>query len=457
MALTESKLSLTSKQQEALECIQKGISVFITGPGGTGKSTLIRETIRMFSSQKGDARLRKDVGNTSLTGITGVANGGSTIHSYLGLGFIEDTPEIMTMNIMKRPKIKKRWLSIDILIIDEISMMCADKFDKVEAVARLIRGCSLPFGGIQLVITGDLYQLPPVKNEYFCFEAKSWNKCIKKTIFLSEIIRQKDISFQNCLNKVRIGEIDEYVKNMLNSRIGIKLRNNNGIQPTQIFTTNGSVDYINTRELEKLIRINNLQPYSYDMVFEEFDQPVNSKFKEKCAKDCIASTTLQLCVGAQVMLLQNIDLDNDLANGSRGVVIDFVGDSEEYLVPVVRFMNGDERVIDFSFWDYKDGDEVVLRILQIPLKLAWAVTVHKCQGMTLDYAIIDLTFIFAYGQGYVALSRVKRLDGLSLKGIDYDLIRPHPKVIQFYKEIQESNMKSLEQAPANSLLTQKKK
>lgn len=422
-------IKLNKLQQEAYDNIIKGHNVFITGSAGTGKSVVIqfyRERNMIF----------KNIGVTSTTGVSAIVIGGTTLHSYLGIGIGTDNVENLIRKINKNKKIKNRWKTIDVLIIDEISMLSPELFDKIEEIARKMRYIKnipdKPFGGIQLILTGDFLQLPVVKNDHFCFESKSWNNCIEKTIYLTEIVRQNDKSFQNILNEIRFGFISTEAKKILNSRIGIKLKNDKGIKPTRIYTTNVSVDMLNEDELNKLENEEGL--FEYEMNYDFYDYNLTTCDKnrliEKYTKSCLAPDKLLLCRGAQVMLLANLDIEHGLANGSRGIVIDFIEN-----IPIVRFMNGQEKIMEYYSWDIKEGEDVIMRINQIPLKLAWAFTIHKSQSITLDYAEIDLGNMFTYGQAYVGLSRVKNIEGLSIIEINYGKIQAHPKAIEYYNRL----------------------
>ena len=172
-----------------------------------------------------------------------------------------------------------------------------------------------------------------------------------------------------------------------------------------------------------------------DFEFTDPNLKVSDKEKliEKYSKAVIAPTYLELCVGAQVMLLCNLDVENGLVNGSRGIVLEFIDN-----IPVVGFFNG-SKIIDSNTWEIKEGDDVICRITQLPLKLAWAFTVHKSQAITLDYAEVDLGNMFTYGQAYVALSRVKNLEGLSILDINFNKIKAHPKAVEYYKLLLDTN------------------
>lgn len=438
----EKNIELTSQQQKAYNLMAAGKNIFITGPSGTGKSLIISKFRENFSGIK-------NIAITSTTGISSILIGGTTLHSYLGIGLGTGTPEELKEKIEKNRKVKKRWLELDILVIDEISMLSPELFDKLEKLARLLRCNNFSrlldsntgenqsidlstkqpvFGGIQLVLSGDFLQLPVVGISKFCFESDCWGKTIESIIYLDEIVRQSDNEFQQVLNAVRYGEVTENVKKVLNKRIGVQLKNDLGIKPTRIFTTNWSVDKMNEIELDRLSENNEFYEYNMTIVFYEFIKNRNEAI-EKLQKNCLAPSCLQLCKGAQVMLLVNLSIEKNLVNGSRGVVIGFIDDK-----PLVRFLNGVEEVIDYYHWEIEEDKKEQAKISQLPLKLAWAITVHKSQGCTLDYAEIDLKNVFEYGQAYVALSRVKTQEGLNILSIDYDSIRAHPRAVEFYKK-----------------------
>jgi len=417
--------TLTEKQKLAFDLMVKGCNIFITGPAGTGKS----EAIKIFRQAYKNL---KTIALTSTTGTSAVIIGGTTIHSYLGIGIGTKSVGAMAKLIMAKNYLKLRWQKLQILIIDEISMLNPELFDKLEEIARIVRCNQLPFGGIQLIISGDFLQLPAINSDYFCFDAESWNTCITKVINLEEIIRQDDIDFKKCLNNIRLGNNTQEVKDIINSRIGVELKNSYGIQPTRLYSLNKDVDYINEQALDELAQ-DDREFFQYDMVIEH---NINNKDRENSVKNlrktCLAQETLQLCVGAQVMLLHNLDLQNQLANGSRGVVIRF-----ENELPVVKFINGLERIIDLHTWEIEKMDVVQLTASQIPLKPAYAISIHKSQGCSLDCVEIDLSSTFEYGMGYTALSRARSLEGLSIISVDWNKIKTHPRAIEYYNNISE--------------------
>jgi ATP-dependent DNA helicase PIF1 len=265
-------------------------------------------------------------------------------------------------------------------------------------------------------------------SDSFVFDAECWEKCIEKVVQLEKIMRQNDGEFQSVLNELRIGCVSKKGRKLLDGRIGVKLRNELGIIPTRIYTTNAQVDEMNNRKLDDLREVN-MYEYEMEVYFYEFVKD-KTRMMEKYRKSSLAPEVLQLCVGAQVVLVCNLELESGLANGSRGVVVNIVDD-----IPMVRFLNGEERVISHWSWEVEEDGRKQVKITQIPLRLAWAQTTHKVQGSTIDYAEIDLSNVFTYGQAYVALSRVKSLDGLSIINISYDGVKAHPKALEYYKRL----------------------
>lgn len=417
------ELKLKPKQEEAYAALVKGESIFLTGPAGVGKTEIIKMYIKAYEHTR-------KIAITSTTGTSALLLNGTTLHSYLGIGLGSGSVESMVNKICGWRWLRQRWLALDCLMIDEISMLDPVLFDKLDEIAQIIRNDERPFGGIQVVLSGDFCQLPCVGTDKFCFQASSWDKCIDRTIYLNEIIRQGDTCFQEVLNSVRIGRVTKKVQKILDARIGVELTNEYGIKPTKLYSKNKDVDRVNDIELD-LLGEDGRQFYEYVMDTMVYSGVSNrTAALDKFKKYCTSPEVLQLCIGAQVMLLKNLDLANGLANGSRGIITDFVGE-----MPVVRFLNGEERVIDYHIWEVEENEKKVLRAKQLPLKVAYAISIHKVQGSTLDYAEIDLSDIFEYGQGYVALSRVKSLEGLSIIDINYDYLQAHPDAIKYYESL----------------------
>lgn len=443
----------TNGQQSAISAIKKGRNVMITGPGGTGKTTIINHLFTIKDVLMDPVRY---LGVTAMTGAAAVLIGGTTLHSYLGIGLGKDSEDDLVKKINRREKLKSRWCDTNILVVDEVSMLPADLFDKLNRIAKRVRKRSEPFGGMQLVFGGDFLQLPCIKGD-FCFESKAWKECGFKIFHLTKIMRQADKQFQECLNRARFGEMTEedfeYVTqggptSDLRSPAG-KARKEKiatmEIKPTRILCENVDVDEINQTKLEQL-PAEEIHKYKYKIEYnlDNYESRVHQFMFKDITKLCNAQPKLCLSVGAQVMLLVNKDVKQGLVNGSRGVVTRFIeyktlnskGEEKIQYRPVVKFSN-DEIVIDRHGYEVKDGKYLIATIVQIPLKLAYAITVHKSQGMTLDSAIIDLKGVFEYGQAYVALSRVKDINNLFIKNVTKSTFKAHPKALDFYRQLEE--------------------
>lgn len=418
---------LSEKQKEAYDLVLKGRNVFITGEAGSGKShliSLIRSNVSRF----------KQIVVTSTTGISAVSINGVTLFSYLGIGLGTGEATNLYLKIKKSPTHLKRWKELNVLVIDEVSMLSPVLFDKLETLARSIRQNNLPFGGIQLVLSGDFFQLPPVKADgELCFDALSWERCIGDNIInLTKNFRQEtDVEFQTCLNECRIGELSQKTIDMLKSRVGVKIENDYGILPTRLYSLNSDVDCENESEMSRLLKEDDsLEVFQYDLTYK-INKPGMKYTEEFIKKNVNAPFTLELCKGAQVMLLQNLEIESQLCNGSRGVVVGF----NKSDLPIVTFLNGEKRVIQHHTWIVEENGVEICSIEQVPLKLAYAMSIHKSQSSTLDCVIVDLANIFEYGQFYTALSRCRALKGLSLRNFNLSCVRTNEKVIEFYKKL----------------------
>ena len=425
-------VQLTEKQYNAFKSMKNGSNVFLTGPAGCGKSYLLKYFIQWYKNEKEDNTSRIFI--TSTTGLSALLIDGMTINRFSGIGTGEKDIDIYIQKIIKMKSLRDRWKNTGVLIIDEISMMNPDIFDKLEIIAKKIRSNDMPFGGIQLIVSGDFLQLPPVKCNSFCFDAFSWDFVIDKTFYFDKIIRQDDVVLQNILNDVRIGVINENVINCLNKCLNKDLNLPNGILPTLLFSKKNMVIDHNNKELNKLIDKGEMYytyqcSYDFGKVREEY----KTFFKELLDSQYQVDDIITYCIDSQVMLTVNMP-ESNLANGSIGKIIDFVGlGSLPY--PVVQFLNGVIIVIKHHEYIIDENDSVVKK-LQIPLILSWAITIHKAQGMSLDYVKTDIgNSIFEYGQAYVVLSRIKNIEGLSLININYGSIKAHPKVLEYYSKI----------------------
>jgi ATP-dependent DNA helicase PIF1 len=414
-------MELNEEQQYAMNLYKEGASFFLTGPGGVGKSYVIRA----IAQDEG-------VHVTALTGCAAVLLGkATTLHAWSGIGLGNTDLLSIIRSVKSNPAAKKRWLAVKTLVIDEVSMLTGELFDKLNNLAKAIRKNQEPFGGIQLILSGDLYQLPPIdKQKGFVFECEAWDECISYVVSLSRIVRQTDTTWQSILNKLRVGTCDTKCVRALAPRICTDIKpDEKGILPTRMFCRRVDVDEMNNQELQQCG--NPIYTYEASFVCEK------GKYTSKEVTSAIAwmdkqmpyKSTLKLCIGAQVMLITNLDVENGLVNGSRGVVVGF-----RMGVPLVQFKNGMELPIEKHEWTC-DAFPGLVRT-QYPLVLAWAITIHKSQGQTLDSAIVDCGLsVFEFGQIYVALSRVKSLDSLYLLDFEPRKVMANPTVKDFYESL----------------------
>ena len=426
ITLAKPKQYLLNEQQQAvLEEVLQGKNVFITGPGGSGKTFLIREIQRQLEAKN------KKVAITSLTGMAALLIGrdARTIHSWSGVGTGTRTVDDMFEFIRKcQPKVRDAWRSTNTLIIDEISMMSDDIFEKLDKLGRRLRWKpNIPFGGIQIICLGDFYQLPPI-NTKFVFETDLWEEIIETIVVLDTIYRQKDPVFQKILNEVRVGEVSDDTDKILKSRLNLDFSKET-IQPTKIFTRRDMVDRVNKECFDKLSG----EVYTYKLTTKgkaNTDAIKNAIKKMDTSAQYVE--TLNLKIGAQVMLITNLDQEAGLVNGKVGIVKEC-----KPTIVIVQFKGNDYTTeIPYHEWTV-EGYEKVSRN-QIPLILAYAITTHKSQGATLESAYIDIgRSVFECGQAYVALSRVKGLNALYLHDYNRKAIRAHPKVIEYYSSLLE--------------------
>jgi ATP-dependent DNA helicase PIF1 len=410
--------------------MKNGRNVFLTGPAGTGKSYLLEVFINWYKTNNYlDDESHQTVYITSTTGLSALLIKGMTIHRFAGIGIGDKDVETYFKKIIKIKEIRRRWQRVNVLIIDEISMMDAELFDKLEELARKIRRNDRPFGGIQIILSGDFLQLPPIGDTKFCFESKSWN-FINKTFYFTEIVRQNNSTLQNVLNKVRLGIVDNDVKELLNSCIDKNLIHEDNIKPTLLFSIKNKVIDYNNRELKKIIDSGKKHcEYNATYDFNKKLDKEESIYKDLINKQYYIEDKIILSIDSQVMLTINMP-ESNLANGSKGIVIDF----DEFDNPIILFSNKKVLAIQPHEYILEEG-KVIVKKRQLPLILAWAITIHKAQGMTLDFIKTDIGYsIFEYGQAYVVLSRIKSIDGLSLINIDYSKIKAHPKILEYYNK-----------------------
>jgi len=418
-------------QGEASDILKLGHNVFLTGPAGSGKTFLLNKYIDYLRDNK------IQVGITASTGIASTHINGRTIHSWSGLKVIEKP--LTRKDIDKKIKrlsynenLVTLYKSTKVLIIDEISMLDAEYLDLINTTCQALRQSLLPFGGIQIVLSGDFFQLPPVSTEMrraeYAFKAKSWQRCSFKICYLDKQPRYIDDKFVNVLNDIRHSEVNERTIAILKSRINQPVCGN--VKPTRLYTKNINVDSFNNIELDNL----NTEGYIFTMR-TYYKEKEHCYLRDHLVKHCMAPYHLALKVGAVVMFVKN-NFDeigtNSYVNGTMGKVVDFI-DEEGVIYPVVRVNDGRKIIARHQSWSFEepgeDGkDEIVASITQIPLRLAWAITVHKSQGLSMDEVVTDLSGAFEYGMGYVALSRVRSLGGLCLLGLNQKALQVNPEI-----------------------------
>ena len=414
---------LSEEQKQAIYAIEDGDSIFVTGSAGTGKSFLLQYLRRNY--------LGAGLHITASTGIAAVNIGGQTLHSWSGIGLGNMPLEATIQNVfsVKFSKLRRRIKNAKMLAIDEISMISSATFDLLDGVFKVVRGNEKPFGGLQMILFGDFLQLPPVERTgevNFCFSSEAWKNLDPRTFILKKVFRQQDQQFVNLLDNIRFGTINENDINLLKSRINLN-DVNSSIKPTMLVTHNAQVDLINREELKKI-------PEASKFFAAEFIGD-SAKF-DFLRKNCLAYERLELKLGSQVMMLKNTYQKDGIINGSLGIIRGF-SDKKEH--PIVEFQNGKKLTISPEEWALEKFDEekreakIEAQMIQIPLILSWAITIHKSQGMTLDKVRCDLSKVFADGQIYVALSRVKTIEGLYIDGLDFRRIKANKAVVEFYQ------------------------
>lgn len=421
---------LSPGQKEAILSVIQGKNILLTGPAGTGKSFVIKKIREVFETRG------RVVAMTSTTGASAILVGGKTIHSWAGIG-ICGTPESALKQVMTYKKSQERIRGAHLLIIDEVSMLSGVVLDILDYVFRIVRNCSRPFGGLQVLLCGDFFQLSPVKCNKFAFEAECWKAAIQEVHELTEIFRQGNHEFCVALNEIRVGEVSQKTVDLLSKCLKREFQGD--IKPTELYPVNEDVSALNEAELWKLATPEN--PIraidAYDDVTEKPRPrvPRNQKFFDECKarldRDCVAPAVLELAIGAQVMLLKNLNVEAGLANGSRGVVTGFSAGG----APVVKFLNGQEMTMQTNVWKLRINETTRVRRTQFPLKLAYALSCHKSQGMTLDLVKMDLgSKIFTAGQFYTAISRARTMEGLSIIAADWERVFVDRKVKAFYEQ-----------------------
>ncbi len=484
-------------QSEALNILKTGKNVFVTGPAGSGKTYVINEYIKYLREHN------IPVGITASTGIAATHMGGMTIHSWSGMG-IKDTMDTHDMaELAEKSQYSKRFKETQVLIIDEVSMLHHYRFDLLDKLARYVRSArklfdkptsedvtnlsELPFGGMQLVLCGDFFQLPPVSRygepeARFIYTSEAWKNAGFTVCYLSEQFRQTDDMSLSILNEIRSGEVSEEARENLKSRyVPLVIPAQAGIQrqgiksitidssipevgsdsgseivldiseqtldsrlrgddtkeaqprsfesePTRLYTHNIDVDQVNERELKKVNEVEII----YEMT-SRGKKPLVDALK----KSCLAPEKLRLRKGARVMCVKN-NFEEGYVNGTLGVIVSCGHDVD----PVIQTNKGHRITIEKASWTIEENGKVLAEINQYPLRLAWAITVHKSQGMSLDAIEVDLSKSFEPGMGYVALSRMRTFGGLSILGMNENALKVHPEVLEYDRHLKELSNKA---------------
>ena len=405
-------------QEQALAILQSGVTVFLTGEPGSGKTY----TVNAYTKYLRSARIEYAI--TASTGIAATHVGGITIHSWSGLGIKTALSDFDLDAIATKEHVVRRVSRARVLIIDEISMLDADVVNSIDKICREVRQVDLPFGGMQVVFVGDFFQLPPVtKNNQqasFAFESQAWVNANPVICYLSEQHRQSEESFLDLLSALRRGEISDEHRECLNQRCTAVADGDVG-DVTRLYSHNANVDQMNDRKLSAMPTSSK----TYQMSVSGREVLV-----EQLIRGCISPQRLSLKEGACVMFTKNSP-KGQYVNGTLGVVVGF---DKVRKFPIVETKDGRTIEVVPADWSIEDNGRILARISQIPLRLAWAITVHKSQGMSLDMAQIDLRSAFVAGQGYVALSRVRSLEGLFLEGYNEMALAVHPLVLEKDRE-----------------------
>lgn len=400
-------------QEDALNLLKTGKNIFLTGAAGSGKTYVLNQYIRYLKEHT------VAVAVTASTGIAATHLQGTTLHSWSGMGIKDTLTQKDLEKLLSNDRIKRNYKKTKVLIIDEISMLHKNQLDMVDTIARYVLNSDAPFGGMQIILCGDFFQLPPIssastKETPFAFEASAWNTANFHVCYLHEQHRQNNDPLLTILNDIRNGTAGEHTKIPLRTRY--KKEPEGATKATKLYSRNINVDAINDEALTQL--------HGQEKIFKMSSNGF-SKLVEGVKKSCLALERLTLKIGAEVMFIKN-DVSGRYVNGTRSIVVGF--DKKEGW-PIVKTYSNDIIIANPEEWKYEENGTVRATITQVPLRLAWAITIHKSQGMTLDAAEIDLGDAFEPGMGYVALSRVRSLNGLKLMNLNDIALSVHPKIL----------------------------
>lgn len=415
------------KQTQTLAILDAGHSIFLTGPAGSGKTYVLNEFIR---NARADG---KSVAVTASTGLAATHLGGSTIHSWSGIGIADELHKRQASDMSKTRQ--DQIINADILIIDEVSMLHDYRLDMVDQICREVRGDSAPFGGLQVILSGDLYQLPPVNRDDarqggFVTSSNAWEEMDPVICYLEEQHRQDDDELLEILTALRENDLRRRHVDALMKRKTVRTPFDAPV--TELYTRNINVDSVNQAKLEAMPG----EIHEYEMTGSGRKGAI-----ESLKKSCLAPETLQLKEGAFVMFVKNSP-EKKFVNGTLGTVVGFNAETD---YPIVETKSGRRIDVKPDTWEMRDGEKKVASLMQLPLRLAWAITVHKSQGMTLDAAHVDLSNAFVPGMGYVALSRVRSLDTLSLGGLNRTALMMHEEAHVLDEDLRSASAKQQRQ------------
>ena len=417
-------------QKEALDILKTGGNAYITGAAGSGKTHLLNMYIEYLKDHD------VDMGITASTGIAATHMGGVTIHSWTGMGVRNDLSPYDLEGMQEKQYLWKRLEKVKVLIIDEVSMLHHFRLDLVDKILKAFKRNDLPFGGVQVILCGDFFQLPPVSrygepDPKFIYHSNSWKEGNFKVCYLEEQFRQNDDISIRVLNDIRGSRVDEGTMNHVRTRFRtqdgeVVISMDPVIKPTRLYTHNVDVDSVNEAELKHL---------KGDSMTYEMDTIGKANIVDILKKSCMAQEILNLKVGAKVIFVKN-NFDAGYANGTLGIVRNLEGSSGG---PVVETLTGKLIDVPVESWTIEEDGKVKAELKQYPLRLAWAITVHKSQGMSLDAVEVDLSRAFEKGMGYVALSRVRSWNGLTILGFNDKALLVDPEVMSYDVQLREKS------------------
>jgi ATP-dependent DNA helicase PIF1 len=405
---------LNDEQKKIFDLIDMGYNLFITGGAGVGKSFVINLIPKYFKSKK--------LGICSMTGSSAIVINGTTLHSFMGIGLANGSVDYLVVKIQKNKPNLKKLMYLELLVLDEVSMLGDDLFEKINRIFQIIRACDKPFGGVQLVFVGDPFQLSPINSNYF-FTSNVFNICNFQVVTLIKNMRTNELAFKELIDRLRSGECSDSDYLILKKLKKTEFSNN--IKPTKLYSKRQDVESINNTELAKLIEAG----------FDSKEYPIKyiNKHRKNEEMDYIKSfslsDTITLCINAQVVVTKNIDILAGIVNGTRGIVTNM---TDQFVT--IKLLNSTETVIEYVCFQPDEFDRK-FDFMYMPLKLGWALTIHSSQGMTLDAIELDLgENIFAYGQAYTGLSRVRNFNSVKIINLKKRSFKTSKDVVKFFEE-----------------------